>query len=46
MADSSGNRSYGSTTPRKASNKSSTGGKKAKGKKSGSPTSKKPQHQY
>lgn len=44
--DWSGNAKKGPVKPRKASSKSSTGGKKASSKKSGSPTSKDPAKQY
>ena len=44
--DYSGNAMQGSVSPRKASSKGSTGGKKSKGKKSGSTTTKSPKNQY
>jgi hypothetical protein len=44
--DWSGNAKHGPDKPRKASSKSSTGGKKASSKKSGSPTKKDSAKQY
>lgn len=44
--DKTGNRSYGSMHPRKASSKSNTGGKKATSKKGKDPTRKDPKYQY
>ena len=44
--DHSGNRSYGKSTPRKASSKGDTGGRQARPKGGKSPSRKNPKNQY